>query len=261
MLKMLHFSCAAMALSFAAAPPATAQDATEAPAASALDTLDPEAEAALSRMGAALRAMNSFEVRADYLKEAVFPGNVKVTRGGTTNLIVQLPGNLSVDTVADRSHRRIFVNKGRMTVVGAAVHKYVVFPVNGDVPAILNTAAAEFGLNFPLRDLFLWGGPNSDMVRPTGGVRLSDAVIDGVRVGHYVFRQPGTDFQVWLEDGPQALPRRMVITNTEDPAQPEFIVSYRWNRTPAIKPDTFVFTPGPEDRLVDYGTARLPAGQ
>ena len=44
-----------------------------------------------------------------------------------------------------------------------------------------------------------------------------------------------------------------------DFATPQFIVNYHWDRTPRIAADTFTFTPGPNDRLVDFGTAKLVA--
>ena len=260
MLKFKGVALAGLAVVALASPLGAQSAAVPAPTAfPMIDQLEPEAEAALARMGAALRAMNSYEVRADWSKEAVFPGNVKLLRAGTSTITVQMPDRMLVDTVSDRSHRKFYFDGKKLTVVGVNIGKYVSFPVSGSLEDVLTTAADDYGIDFPLRDLFLWGSPQSDTERPTGGFRVGDATVDGVKVGHYVFRQSGVDFQVWLEDGAQALPRRMVITNTENAAQPQFIVNYHWNRAPQIAADSFTFTPGPNDKLVDFGTAKLTA--
>lgn len=245
----------AAALALSVAGPALAQAPAAAPAPAA-QGLDPDAEAALNRMGAALRAMQSFEVVSDATTETVYDGNHKLQSLMRTTYTVQFPDRMTIDMRGDRTHRRVYYDGKRMTLVALKAGKYVTFPVQGSVSDVLAAAYEDYGLEFPLQDLFRWGSPNSDVVRPTTGFRVGDAMIGDTRVSHYSFRQPGVDFQVWLEDGAQALPRKMVITNTEHPAQPQYVAYFRWNRAPELTADTFTFTPGPNDKLIDFGTAK-----
>jgi hypothetical protein len=249
----------AAALALVAAVPAVAQtSATAAPAASA-NVLDTDAEAALTRMGAALRAMKSFEVRADATTETVFDGSHKIMSRTATTYSVQQPDRMTVDMQTDTGHRRVYYNGKVMTVVGLKIGKYVTFPVSGTNSEVLAKADQQFGINFPLQDLFRWGDPSSTVVRPTAGFRVGASTIDGVAVTQYAFRQPGVDFQIWLEDGVQPLPRKLVITDTETPAQPQYVATFTWNRTPTLSADSFTFTPRPGDTLVDFGTAKAAA--
>jgi hypothetical protein len=238
-------------LALLAAAPALAQ--TAAPAAA---TLDADAEAALNRMGAALRGMNSFEVRSDATTETVYDGNHKIMSRASTTYSVQMPDRMTVDMQTDTSHRRIYYNGKVMSVVGMKIGKYVTFPVTGTVSQVLERGSSDFGIDFPLQDLFRWGGPSSTVVRPTSGFRVGGSTIDGVAVTQYAFRQPGVDFQIWLEDGVQALPRKLVITDMESPAQPQYVATFTWNRAPTFSADAFTFTPRPGDKLVDFGTAK-----
>jgi hypothetical protein len=244
----------AAALALSVAGPALAQASAAAPAAA--QGLDPDAEAALNRMGAALRAMQSFEVVSDATTERVYEGNHKLQSLMRTTYKVQFPDRMSIDMRGDTTHRRLYYDGKRMTLVAMKAGKYVTFPVQGSVSDVLAAAYEDYGIEFPLQDLFRWGSPNSDVVRPTSGYRVGDAMIGDTKVSHYAFRQPGVDFQVWLEDGAQALPRKMVITNTENPAQPQYVAYFRWNQAPEITPDSFTFTPGPNDKLIDFGTAK-----
>jgi hypothetical protein len=242
-------------LALLAAAPALAQTAAAGPSPAAA-TLDADAEAALNRMGAALRGMNSFEVRSDATSETVYDGAHKIMSRASTTYSVQMPDRMTVDMQTDTSHRRIYYNGKVMSVVGMKIGKYVTFPVSGTVSQVLERASSDFGIDFPLQDLFRWGGPSSSVVRPTSGFRVGGSTIDGVAVSQYAFRQPGVDFQIWLEDGVQALPRKLVITDMENPAQPQYVATFTWNRTPTFAADAFTFTPRPGDKLVDFGTAK-----
>lgn len=232
-----------------AAPPA-------APAPAPAAVLDADAAEALNRMGAALRGLNSFEVVADSTTETVFTGGHKLQSQLRTTYTVQRPNKMVVDIKGDDTHRRIYYNGKTMTVVGMKIGKYVTFPVSGTLSEVLGRAYDDFGIDFPLQDLFRWGDPSSNVVPPVAGFRVGDSMIGEHKVGQYAFRQPGVDFQVWLDEGTQALPRKMVITNTEDPAQPQYVAYFRWNQAPQIAADAFTFTPRAGDTLVDFGTAK-----
>jgi hypothetical protein len=226
----------AAALALFASAPATAQTAPAAPMGPAMPklVLEPEAEAALNRMGATLRAMNSFEVVSDFSFERVYPGNHKLMSTGRSTYVVQQPDRLAIDMESADTHRRVLYNGKVMTVAAVKAGRYVTFPIKGSVADVLATA----------------------------GYRIGESLVDGRVVVQYAFTQPGVDFQVWLdENGTQALPVKMVITNTEVPAQPQFVARYRWNQAPAVTADSFTFKPGPNDKLVDFGTAKAALAQ
>jgi hypothetical protein len=62
----------------------------------------------------------------------------------------------------------------------------------------------------------------------------------------------GVDFQVWVAQGSQPLPRRIVITYKDEPRQPQFWADLsNWNLAPEVSDALFTFTP-PE------GADRIP---
>lgn len=260
---MKFYHCIALAgasaLALLAAAPSVAGQAapeTAGPAAPAL-VLEPEAAAALNKMGASLRGLDRFEVISDATTETVYPGNHKIQSMVRTTYTVQRPDKMVVDIRGDASHRRIYYNGQKMSVVGVKVGKYVTFPVTGTLNEVMASAYDNFGIDFPLQDLFRWGDPSSNTVPPTAGYRIGEAMIGDQKVVQYAFTQPGVDFQVWLDEtGAQTLPRKLVITNTENPAQPQYVAYFRWNQAPTITADTFTFAPGPNDKLIDFGTAK-----
>ena len=87
----------------------------------------------------------------------------------------------------------------------------------------------------------------------TEGVVLGEAVIEGVRCDHLAFRAPHVDLQVWVQQGQQPLPRRVLITTRDLPNAPQFAVTVtKWNLKPALTARTFGFTPPAGATRVDF---------
>ena len=74
----------------------------------------------------------------------------------------------------------------------------------------------------------------------------------------------GVDFQVWVAQGNEPLPRRIVITYKEEPGEPQFWADLsNWNLAPEISDTLFTFTP-PEGAnriqfLAEVGSAAVTA--
>jgi hypothetical protein len=54
----------------------------------------------------------------------------------------------------------------------------------------------------------------------------------------------GVDFQVWVAQGSEPLPRRIVITYKDEKGQPQFWADLsKWNSAPDVSDALFAFTP------------------
>jgi hypothetical protein len=62
---------------------------------------------------------------------------------------------------------------------------------------------------------------------------------------HLAARTPqGVDFQVWIAQGDQPVPRRIVITYRGETGQPQFWADLSdWNLAPDVSDSLFAFTP------------------
>ena len=104
---------------------------------------------------------------------------------------------------------------------------------------------SDYQLELPLLDLFAWADdaatrPQLQMARVVGL-----ANVRGVPCDQYVYRQDGMDWQVWIQRGAQALPRRLVVTSTHDNARPQVVEEYDWTINPPIAANAFDFRPPP----------------
>lgn len=98
-------------------------------------------------------------------------------------------------------------------------------------------------------------------VRQLRDMKLSALYIGPARIGdiptdHYAFRQEGVDWQIWIEKGKTLLPRKLVLTTTDEEGQPQYVSVMKWNLSPSIRDKMFTFVP-PKDahRIVFVGQA------
>jgi hypothetical protein len=79
-------------------------------------------------------------------------------------------------------------------------------------------------------------------------VRVADYVeassIAGVPCDHLALRGDDADMQVWIAQGQQPLPRRVVITYRHADGRPQFWAQFSdWNLAPEAPDVLFAFTP------------------
>jgi hypothetical protein len=81
---------------------------------------------------------------------------------------------------------------------------------------------------------------------------IGPGVVEGVTCEHYAFRQPGVDWQIWIQNGSYPLPRKLVITTMTDEARPQFSSVYTWNLAPSFNDAAFTFDPPDDAKRIGF---------
>jgi hypothetical protein len=236
------WSCAAGA----GAAPVDQTDAPPAAAVAAVSRVQPEAIAALEKMGTYLRSLKSFGLHADTTTDLVTDDEQKLQFPGTIDYKVRAPNGLYIDMSTDRKQRRLYYDGKTLTVYGPKNNFYAQAKAPPTIKQLLAVAEDKYGIELPLADLFLWGTDKAPVSSLQSAIFVGPARIDGSVTHQYAFRQDDVDWQIWIEAGEKPLPRRLVITTTDDPAQPQFASTLTWNTNAAIRDADFAFAP-PKD--------------
>ena len=236
------------AMGGAASANAQAFRATPAPAVAPAAAIDSEAVNALERMGAYLRTLNTFEVRAQLTSENVLPDGQKVQIDNTADLVAKRPDQLRLEVTNSKQHRRFLYDGKTFTLYAPRTNLYATVSAPPTVVELADRLETTYGIELPFVDLFRWGTSSSNAVDLKGAIEIGSSVIDGVTCTQYAFRQNGVDWQVWIQDGDYPLPRKLVITSLTDDARPQTVAVYDWNLAPSIDSTAFVFTP-PKDAV------------
>jgi hypothetical protein len=237
--SILLASVAAVALLAASSPGHAQGTAGGTPAPSR----DPAALARLDAMGAYLRSLKTFEVKADASKDEVLVDGQKLQFNSTLSYQVSAPDKLRAAFRSDRKHRDFYYDGKTLTQVAPRAGYYASVALSGTVGELMKAAAQRYDIEMPLADLFLWGTPASDNGDITSAIRIGPARINGVDCEHFALRQPGVDWQIWVERGARALPHKMVITTADEPSQPQYAATLKWNLAASPAASSFTFVP------------------
>jgi hypothetical protein len=234
--------CSALALA-PGWPPLHAQEADGDDDSVATPAVDSDALFALKRMGEYLRSLDTFEITADTARDEVADTGENVEFASHMDIKARLPDRMRLDITSDRNQRQYFYDGKTVVIYAPAVGAYATFEGAPTIRDTLEIAADKYDLELPFADLFTWGTPDDD----------SDLIIDAFSVGlariggedceHFVFRQEGIDWQLWVRTGDAPLPCRLVITTTDEPSQPRYAATLDWNLDVELSDDTFTFTP------------------
>jgi hypothetical protein len=225
--------------------------------------IDPDAIAALNKMGAYLRTLNAFQVKATVTTEDVLDDGEKLQRMNTTTLLAQRPNKLFVQVVNERAPRDFYYDGKSFTLYAPKVKYYATVDAPPTIAELANKLEDKFNIEVPFVDLFRWGTPEGNVADITSATDVGPSVIDGTTCEQYAFRQNGLDWQVWIQEGDFPLPRKLVLTTLTDDARPQHTSVYTWNLAPSFNDEAFAFT-APKDaskiKLVDQTTAPLGIG-
>ena len=204
--------------------------------------LEPDAMTALRNMGGYLRSLKAFQVDAVTTKEDVLADGQKVTFGGVTKLLARWPDRLRISAESDRKERLYVYDGKTFTMFARRVNYYATVPAPPTIGQLADVIHEKFDIQLPLEDLFRWGGPQSkDEI--TSAMFIGPSEVGGVTCGHYAFRQPGLDWQVWIQLGDFPLPRKLVLTTLTDEARPQYVATFTWNLAPSFNEAAFTFVP------------------
>ncbi len=100
----------------------------------------------------------------------------------------------------------------------------------------------------------------------TGGIHSSQDLGIGyvfeARCRHLAFRQEGIDWQIWLDEGNQMLPRKIVITYKESPGHLQYTAYFtKWDLAAQVPAASLTFVPPADAKKVEFAVpATRPAG-
>lgn len=260
-MRVITHCAAALALTVTAlAPPLCSQEATLAESSASSD-VEPEAIASLNKMGTYLRSLKVFQVRAETSKQVVLTNGQKVTFASLSDLLAEAPNHLRAEVKSDRQERLFLYDGKTFTLFGRRVNYYATVPAPPTIAELANRLEEKYGIEIPLVDLFRWGGPHSSVAEIKAATDIGPSEVEGTTCEQFAFRQPGLDWQIWIQNGDYPLPRKLALTTTTDDARPEFTAIYTWNLAPSFDEQSFKFDPPPDAHKITFAEAPAAVGE
>lgn len=204
-----------------------------------------EAVAVAKRMADFLSQVQRFSVTADIGFDAVQDDGQKIEFGETRKLLVDRPDRLRVEeTKRDGSSSELAFDGKSIMLYYAKDNVYAL----ADRPGTLDDAVSYFvndlGMRLPLAQLLnsKLAANLPEQVRSAAYVEKSS--INGVPCDQIALRGAEADMQLWVAQGAEPLPQRVVITYKKLDGRPQFWAQFSdWNLKPKVSDKLFSVTP------------------
>jgi hypothetical protein len=229
------------------AAPNTAPPTTNAPAPAVAE----QADRLLKEVGAYIGSAKEFTFHADITFDHVLPSGQKLQFASAEEVVLQRPGRLYVEWNGDLGARRFWYDGKSVTLYDPAMPFYASEAAPPEIDTMLAQLLPQLNFVPPLAD-FLYRDPyKSVRGNIQYGFDLGQSNVDRA-CRTLAFVEKDIDWQIWIENGPQLTPCKLVITYKNQPAQPQFTAVFSdWDFAPRIAEP--VFTPE-----LPPGTEKIP---
>jgi Predicted periplasmic protein len=214
--------------------------------------IDPRADQLLKRMGDFLGHAKFFSVKAEVWQDAQLSSGERVQAGRNIDVRVRRPNRFHSELRSTRHHRELIYDGSALTLLNSAQNFYGTVPATGSLDDAMDLFCEKFGVTMPFED-FVRSDPHKDLLRKvTSGSDIGPVTVLGVPCEHLAFTQDNIDWQVWIQTGPQPVPRKFVITYKDEPDSPQYTAIFsNWDFNTELPDFVFKFEPPP-------GASKIP---
>lgn len=215
-------------------------------------TVSTEALKLVKAMTDYLAAQQHISFSYDAVLEVVTPSDQKLGLASSGAVTLSRPdklhstrsgGFVDVETVFDGK---------TLTILGKNLNKYTQIEIPGTVDQLIDELKDKYGLPLPAADLLTTDAYNELMQEVYDSKDLGSGVINGTECDSLAFRKDEVDFQIWVAQGAEPYPCRLVITSTGVRNAPAYNVQFRdWKTGDAVAKQDFVFTNASNAELID----------
>jgi len=218
-----------------------------------------DAKGILLRMANYLAKAQAFTVNLRDSYDAVQASGEKIEFAATRKLTVSRPNDLRVEREENDGKKSIVLYDGKdITIFSPSDNVYAQTAKAGGIDEAVKYFLKDLNMRLPLAVLLVSQLP-AELERRTESLDYVEKTsIYGQAAHHLAGRTATVDYQIWIAEGAQPLPLRVVLTYKLAEGQPQFRAQFSdWNLTPQINDAQFAFTP-PEGAKKIAFLAQLP---
>ena len=204
--------------------------------------IDPNALAMLKRMSATLSDAKAFTFQSKSILEVPAINGQLVTLFSTGEVALKRPNKLRARLGGDAPSFDFYYDGTSVSALAPQTKVFSSERAPSTTDDMLSGLTRETGIRFPSSPL-LYSDPYSILTRGLlSAVVVGRTKVNDINCDHLAFRSPGVNWEIWIDAGAEALPRRLAVTFTDKPMYPRTVVEFsRWNLHPWLRTSSFVF--------------------
>jgi hypothetical protein len=206
---------------------------------------DRQAMDILQNMARTLAEAKQFSVTLRSSYDALQENGQMIEFGAVREIQVKRPDNLRVDLEKSDGDQRILVFDGKQILVHIVTENvYAEAEKVGSVDDAINYIIGVLKTPLPLARMFQTNlsAKLEQLVEEIDYVELNK--LTDMPTDHLAVRTRDVDFQIWIAQGKESLPRRIVITYKNSKGEPQFRADFsNWDLSAKGVKGPFTFTP------------------
>jgi hypothetical protein len=218
--------------------------ASSAPAQADSASQSPDALRVLKSMSDFIDSQDAFRISGQSSSDAWLQTDLLVSNTAEIQLAYREPGSMQFSRLSDSATDVLNIDQGQLLYFASATGYYATAQAPNGIGQALEFAFEELGIDLPLMDLVRTNAFDRMVDEGDSVLHVTDrARVDGVKCDQVVIRTPELDIQLWVQQGEQPLPRRVVLTDRWLQGSPRFVANMEWDLSPEFDRHTFLYAP------------------
>jgi len=223
--------------------------------------VDPRADELVRQMSDRLARAPSLALEAEEVYDEVPEHSPRRQLTNRRHVAMRRPDRLVGDAAGDALNRSFWYDGKVFSAHDKEQHVWTSGAVPPTVDEALDWVFEQTGTVIPLAD-FLYADSYARLMQDVQrSVYLGIHEAAGVPCHHLSFEQASIDWQIWIDAGPEPLPRKLVITYKTEDEVPQYSVTIRkWNLQATLPEAIFAFAPPEGATRIDIVAFGGPSG-
>jgi hypothetical protein len=218
--------------------------------------VEARADEIIRKMAALLTGTKAFALEAEEVFDEVPQHSPRRQLTNRRQVALRRPDRLAGDASGDAVNRTVWYDGKTVSALDKEQNVWAAAEVPPTVDAALDAVFERTGMVIPLADFLYTDVYDRFMSSVQRGVYLGIHEAAGVPCHHLSFEQDTIDWQIWIDAGPEPLPRKLVIAYKAEDEVPQYSVTIRkWNLKATLPDELFRFEPPPGARKIELPTA------
>jgi hypothetical protein len=213
-----------------------------------------DAKAILQKMSQQLAQAPGFSVtiRSDY--DAIQSDGQSIAFGNKYQVSLQRPGQLRIDATRSDGDQDMTLFDGKtLTAYRSQDNVYAQVGKPGTVDELVVYMVQGLQMTVPLARMLLTTLPQELESNVQSVSYVEKDVLMDVPTDHIVATLQDIDLELWVTQGAQLLPRKVIITYKHARGQPQFRAELSdWRLAPVFKPELFAWSPPQGAELITF---------
>jgi hypothetical protein len=210
--------------------------------------------------GKILKAMSDYvasqkviSAKFDSSIEVITPDLQKIQFSSSGDLLLSRPDKLRATRTGGYADIELVFDGKTATVHGKDVNAFARLDAPGSVDQLVDRLRDQLSVELPGADLLVSNSYDALMSDVIDAKHIGQGVVGGVECEHLAFRNPDTDWQLWVETGPRPIPRKYVITSKAVTGGPQYTLLIKdWRTDVQVGAETFVFKPPADAKEIEF---------